>query len=194
MITLRLSSPDGRPIIRSTRARSRIGPVERPLRGRLGDRVRAAIERREALDELRDPLDRHPPQVGLVGGAERRHPDADAAVLVDQPRHRLVDEVGGGGFASPRQHQLDRPVGHLPLGGGGLPLELVGREVVLLAVERRTDPVLGDEDVVARLEPLARIRRGRRASRCGCRRPGPRRTRADRPSGAARRASVVAEE
>ena len=51
-------------------------------------------------------------------------------------------------------------MGHLTLGGGGLPLELVGREVVLLAVERRPDPVLGDEDVLARLEPLGELVEG----------------------------------
>ena len=42
--------------------------IERPLRRGLGGRIAADIERREALGELADPLDRLAAQVGLVAG------------------------------------------------------------------------------------------------------------------------------
>ena len=121
--------------------------LERELRRGLGHRVPPAVEGREALEELGDPLDRLPAQVGLAARTEPGDVVAELARLVGEPGERLVDEVGRGRFAAPVEQQLDRLVRHLAAGASRRPREGVGGEVVGLAVEHAGDRVLGDEQL-----------------------------------------------
>ena len=90
-------------------------------------------------------------------GESAGDPGADAALLVGQAGHCLVDQIRRVRLAPPRQQQLDRPVRHLALRRGRLPLEVVGQQVELLAVEHRGDLVLGDEHLLVRLQAFGEV-------------------------------------
>ena len=132
-MTLRLSLPTGLPMTRSTWARSTIGPSTGYGRG-LGHRVPAPIERREALDELGDPLDGLAPQVGLVAGDERRRRSrrccAPRRPGGPGPRRRASAGVG-----SPRQFSSSWIAlwATWPLARAGVQVKSSGVEVVRLA-------------------------------------------------------------
>ena len=103
------------------------------------------VQRREALEELGDPFDRLPAQVGLVARSEAGHVVAELVRLVGESGECLVDEVDGGRLAPPAEEELDRLVRHLPPSTSRAPREVVGGEVVGLAAEHAGDAVLGDE-------------------------------------------------
>ena len=130
--------------------------IERPLRGGLGRRVAAHVERREALHELADPLDGLAAEIGLVARRQGGDPAAEVALLVAEPRQRLVDELTWARLATPVEHQLDGLVGDLTVGASRRPFEVVGRQEVHLAVVHAGQRVLGDEQGVA-VEPVAEV-------------------------------------
>ena len=174
-------APAGRPMTRSTLARSMIGPSTGPLHRRLGHRVPRPAQRREALDELGDPLDGAAAQVGLVGRAEGGDPLADAAVLVGEAGHGLVDEVDRRRLAAPVEQQLDRLVRHLAAGDGRRPGERLGRRGggSRTAARRPTLNLVTDRWLSSRRaaelgQAVDARRAGGRRRRPGRRRPAPR--------------------
>ena len=137
MITLLLSAPRGRPIIRSTLPDSTIGPS---FGQRIDDSVigfdRLSSGGKHSMNFVSRSTD-WPRRSASSAGERAAIHCADATLLVGQAGHRLVDQIGRVRLAPPRQRQLDRPVRHLALRRGRPPLEVVGDEMELLAVEHR---------------------------------------------------------
>jgi hypothetical protein len=87
-----------------------------------------------------------PPQIGGVGGGQRRQPRPEALLLAGQALDRVVDEGDRDEVAAPVNGQLDRLVGDLPLRHRRRPDEVVGRRPLRLARENLAEVVLGDDD------------------------------------------------
>ena len=167
MRTLRLSWPDGRPMTMSALARSVMGPAS-------GQRICASVtgcqratQRREALDELRDPGDRTAAHVGLVAGVQRRQPLAEAAVVAGEASDGVVDEVARRRLATPVEQQLDRAVRHLAAGERGRPRERRRRQEVRLTGQHLGDVELVDGERSAIRRVVASARRCRPPHRDG---------------------------
>ena len=123
----------------------------RPQRA-LQHRQPGAAQRREALEELRDPVDggaAHLRPIGWRGGGE---PDPVAVLFVDQPVERGVDEVGRQGRPVPVLGVLDGPVGDRARHHRRAQLERSGleRQVTGLAAVHRAEGVLADEEALDR--------------------------------------------